>query len=115
MTGKYLITTDNFFLCPDGKYYKAVWGDVRVLGDKEALGIETNRNSTNWFLMVGNESKQVLIAGCQIHYAVKSETPPALLPLIEEYREGKTRDKGKRYLYCGGCCYLGTSIKDSDD
>ena len=94
MTGKYLITTDNFFLCPDGKHYKAVWGDVKVLGDKEALGIDTNRNSSNWFAVVGNESKQVLIAGCQIHYAVRSETPPTLSVLVEEYREGKleTRD-----------------------
>lgn len=75
MKGKYLITTDAFFTAPDGRSYDAVWGEVEVLEDSY-LGIKTNRNSSNWYLKVGNEDNHVLIAGCQIHYAVKCNEPP---------------------------------------
>lgn len=75
MKGKYLITTDSWFIAPDGKQYRAVWGDVRILEDA-FLGLKTNRNSSNWFAMVGTESNHVIIAGCQIHYAVMCETKP---------------------------------------
>jgi hypothetical protein len=75
MKGKYLITTDNWFYGPDGKEYRAVWGQVEVLLDS-FLGISTNRNSTNWFIRVGSDANHVIIAGCQIHYAIKSEIKP---------------------------------------
>ena len=68
-TGKQLITTDSWFVAPDGKQYRAVWGKVRIVDDS-ILGIKTNRNSSNWFAIVGEEEKQVIIAGCQIHYSV---------------------------------------------
>ena len=38
----------------------------------------TNRNSANWYLKIGNDSKHVIIAGCQVHYAVKSDKPPSI-------------------------------------
>ena len=67
---KYLVTCDNWFLAPDGRQYRAVHGVVHgVFDDNQALGIKTNRHSTNWFLQVGD----MIIAGCQIHYAIKSE------------------------------------------
>jgi len=75
MQGKYLITTDAWFYAPDGKQYKAVWGDIQIVEDT-FLGLKTNRNSTNWFAKVGNEHKHVVIAGCQIHYAVKCDDKP---------------------------------------
>jgi hypothetical protein len=75
MKGKYLITTDNWFYAPDGKQYRAVWGNVEVLGD-EIIGVKTNRNSTNWFAKVGTVDNHVIVAGCQIHYAVKSDERP---------------------------------------
>jgi hypothetical protein len=54
----YLITTDNWFTAPDGRQYKAVFGTVHgTLNDEAALGIG-----------------QLLIAGCQIHYAVRTDT-----------------------------------------
>ena len=31
MKGKYLITTDNWFIAPDRGNYRAVWGEVEVL------------------------------------------------------------------------------------
>ena len=73
--GKYLITTDKWFFAPDGLQYRAVWGDVKILSDT-FLGVATNRNSTNWFAMVGTEHNHVIVAGCQIHYAVKTEREP---------------------------------------
>lgn len=76
MKGKYLITTDNWFYAPDGLKYKAAWGEISVQSDTMILGIETNRNSTNWYLVVGSDDKGVSIAGCQIHYAVSCPNRP---------------------------------------
>ena len=82
MNGKFLITTDNWFYAPNGRKYKAVWGEVKVLDDS-FLGIKTNRNSSNWFAYVGNEEKGMLVAGCQIHYAVRCNECPSDLPVEE--------------------------------
>ncbi len=69
---KALITTDDWFIAPDGQTYKAVHGTINaVLNDAEALGIKTNARSSNWFISIGN----MLIAGCQIHYAIKCSSP----------------------------------------
>jgi hypothetical protein len=75
MKGKYLITTDSWFYAPNGKQYKAAWGEVEVFEDS-ILGIKTNRNASNWYLKVGSLSHHVLIAGCQIHYAVMCSVKP---------------------------------------
>lgn len=62
-----LITTDCFFVAPDGKQYRSAWGVCKGVVDAEtALGIKTNRGSSNWYVLLGN----LLIAGCQIHYAI---------------------------------------------
>ena len=67
---KYLVTCDNWFLAPDGKQYRAAHGTVKgILSDSETLGIQTNRHSSNWYLEIGS----LIIAGCQIHYAIKSD------------------------------------------
>lgn len=83
MTGKYLITTDAWFYGPDGKQYKGVWGEVRIVSDA-ILGIKTNVRSSNWFAKVGTEDNHVIVAGCQIHYACKSENKPNV-SLTEDY------------------------------
>ena len=77
MEGKYLITTDNWFTAPDGNDYKSVWGSIEILNDS-VLGVKTNARSTNWFAKVGSEENHLIIAGCQIHYAVKSDEKPKL-------------------------------------
>lgn len=74
MTGTHLITTDNWFFAPDGKSYRSVWGNV-VITDDSVLGIKTNARSSNWFAKVGSDDNYVIIAGCQIHYAVKCDKP----------------------------------------
>lgn len=75
MEGKYLITTDAWFYAPDGLKYRAVWGNVKIIEDS-TLGIKTNRMSTNWYVYVGTKEKGMVLAGCQIHYAVRCEKKP---------------------------------------
>ena len=75
MKGKYLITTDAWFYAPNGQKYKSAWGTVEIVEDS-MLGVKTNRGSTNWYAKVGSEDKHIIIAGCQIHYAVKCDTLP---------------------------------------
>lgn len=84
MQRKYLITTDAWFYAPDGKQYKAVWGDVIIFDDNKVLGIKTNIRATNWYARVGTEDNHVIVAGCQIHYACKSESKPNV-NLTEDY------------------------------
>ena len=72
--GCHLVTTDEFFIGPDGRDYKAVWGEVEILEDS-ILGIKTNARSSNWFLKVGHEQNYVIIAGCQVHYITKCPQP----------------------------------------
>ena len=68
---KYLITTDCWFIAPDGNQYKAVFGTVTsVSNDEDTLGIKTNRSSTNWYVNIGN----MIVAGCQIHYCIRTES-----------------------------------------
>ncbi len=82
MKGKYLITCDGWFLAPDGKQYHGCWGDVEIIEDA-LLGIKTNRNSSNWFAKVGSKDNHAIIAGCQIHYAVRCEEKPNTSTVIE--------------------------------
>lgn len=89
MEGNYLITTDNWFVAPDGQHYKSAWGKVQILEDS-LLGVKTNRNSTNWYAKIGGDDMEIIVAGCQIHYAVKCNECPSLKPYInEEIYQGK--------------------------
>lgn len=83
MEGKYLITTDDWFFAPDGQQYKAVWGNVEIVSDA-FLGVKTNYRSANWFAKVGTDDNHVIVAGCQIHYAIKSSKRPSEQPLKTE-------------------------------
>ena len=87
----YLITTDGWFVAPDGQLYSAVWGKVGILSDT-VLGIKTNARSANWYAKVGPEDRHVIIAGCQIHYAVRCEERPSEVgPDIQDVHEGELR------------------------
>lgn len=79
MQGKYLINTDEWFVAPNGNSYKAAWGNVEIIEDT-SLGLKTNRNSTNWYAKVGSDDNHIIIAGCQIHYAVRCENKPNTEP-----------------------------------
>lgn len=67
----YLVTTSNWFSAPDGNTYKSVYGTVHgIFADTTLFGLKTNKNSTNWYLSIGN----MIIAGCQIYYAIKTDS-----------------------------------------
>jgi len=84
MTGNYLITTDNWFIAPDGKQYRSVWGFVEIVQDS-FLGVKTNAHSSNWFAKIGTDENHVIVAGCQIHYAVRCENKPNT-EKVEDYK-----------------------------
>lgn len=96
MKGNYLITTDNWFVAPDGKQYQAVYGNCEVLDDG-ILGVKTNERSTNWFVKVGSEDNHIIVAGCQIHYAVKCDKP------YDGSVENWNLHKGKYVKYTSPC------------
>jgi hypothetical protein len=73
---KYVVNTDNWFVAPDGQIYKAAWGTCYLKSIKEVFGFEPSRPSTNWYLEIGGEGKEVIVAGCQIHYATRCENHP---------------------------------------
>lgn len=65
----YLITTNDWFVGPDGRDYRAVYGVVTgIESSEQTLGVKTNARSTNWYVKIG----EMIIAGCQIHYAIKT-------------------------------------------
>ena len=67
-----LITTKDWFYAPDGRLYRAVFGTIKdICTDKQVLGVDTNRNSTNWYVEIGT----MTIAGCQIFYATRCDFP----------------------------------------
>lgn len=86
---KYLVTADGWFIAPDGQQYKAIWGAIEILSDS-ILGVKTNARSANWYAKIGTDNNHVIVAGCQIHYAVKCENRPSSDFLkMEDYFEGK--------------------------
>ena len=76
----YLVTTDCYFIAPDGEEYRAVWGVCRIVTTEQAFGFTPARPSTNWFLQVGEGERQVVVAGCQIHYCVRCAERPTEKP-----------------------------------
>lgn len=90
MTGKYLITASEWFYAPDGKQYRAVWGDVKVIPTKDILGVDPNPVTANWSLQVGDENHHIIIGGCQINYSVKCEGRPNTYE-IEQVFDGKAQ------------------------
>lgn len=72
---KALVTVDNWFYAPDGRQYRAVFGTVRAVRTAEdSLGVKPNGRSTNWYMEIGN----LTVAGCQVHYSVRTDTCNAL-------------------------------------
>lgn len=80
----YLITTDSWFFDPTGEQRRAVWGKCRILTTEEVFNFIPARPSTNWFVKCGN----VIIAGCQIHYAIQTDIKPKI-------KEGTCENNGK--------------------
>lgn len=74
MKGKHLITTEEYFVAPDGQQYKAVFGTVTIVDKRIMIGeLKANPRSVNWYAQVGTGQGSIIIAGCQISYAVKCD------------------------------------------
>ncbi len=71
----YLITTDNWFQGPNGKQYRGAWGKISIVLAKDLFGFNPTR-STNWFAQIGEGNKSIIIAGCQINYAIRCDNKP---------------------------------------
>lgn len=63
------------------------------------LGIKTNMKSTNWFAKVGCEDKHVIIAGCQIHYAVKTDEQPNIQDVTERMSSSEEKKNRDTHIY----------------
>jgi len=87
---KYLVTTDNWFYGPDGQNYKAAWGRCYIGKTAEQLGFTPLRPSTNWYLCVGVDGKEIIIAGCQIHYVIRCEERPVVTVTPATYKQKDT-------------------------
>ena len=86
---KLLVTTNEWFYGGDGRAYRSVWGTVKaVLSSEETLGVRTNAKSTNWYVEIGD----TVIAGCQIHYAIRTSNPPPAKVAEQHVQEGKAFD-----------------------
>lgn len=71
---KYLITVDDWFLAPDGRMYRAVFGTIQGFHNSfETLGIKVNSRSADWYMSIG-DGTTMSIAGCRIHYAIKTDS-----------------------------------------
>lgn len=96
---KYLITTDHWFIAPDGEQYKSAFGTVsEILNDGDALGIKTNRHSSNWYVLIGS----MMIAGCQIHYCIKTDKASKNIPAVATWHEGEfitAKDAGSKIYF----------------
>jgi len=79
---KVLATTNEWFIAPDGKQYKAVFGTLRSINDaKEAFGFVPSRGHASWFIQIGN----VHIAGCQLLYCVEANEANVQFGNVEEW------------------------------
>lgn len=99
MTGKYLITTDDWFFAPDGREYRAAWGEVEVLKEDETISYRINADPAKWFMRIGNEESHMIIAGDRIHYMIKSENPPSTEETFDFSSEGNFRNPTRIYLF----------------
>lgn len=74
---KVLITCQSFFVAPDGKEYRSVFGTLKGIHEaKDQFGFVPSRQHTNWFIEIGD----MTITGCQVLYCIKIDTDPVLGP-----------------------------------
>jgi hypothetical protein len=68
---KVLITTLGWFIAPDGKEYRAVWGTLKAVHEAgKTLGFIPNRSHANWFIEIGD----MIIMGCQVMYFIQTDS-----------------------------------------
>lgn len=88
---KYLVTTNDWFMAPDGRRYRAVFGTARgAVNVEEALGVGAGEHLPNWCTRIGG----MVVAGDQIRYCVRADSvtaapeagkPPVIYEADEEF------------------------------
>lgn len=69
-----LASCQNWFVGPDGKDYKAIYGTFKAVTEaSKAVGFIPNRSHANWFYSIGG----MVIMGCQIMYLMECKEPPS--------------------------------------
>lgn len=82
---KVLVTTQGWFIAPNGVQYKGAFGVLKAIHTSEStLGFTPSRTHTNWYLQVGN----ITIAGCQVLYCVESNE--CNLGMVEDFSIERT-------------------------
>lgn len=84
----YLITTNHWFFGPDGEQYRSVYGRCELIEAKAEMGF-TPARSANWYVRIGNDSSHMIIAGCQIHYLLRTDDRPVNRPGMIPPKEGE--------------------------
>lgn len=65
-----LVTTQGWFIAPDGKEYRSVYGKLKAVHEAgKTLGFIPNRSHANWFIEIGN----MIIMGCQVMYFIQTD------------------------------------------
>jgi hypothetical protein len=70
-----LVTCDDWFFAPDGNSYKAAWGPTWIMPAKDLVGFAP-KNTAEWYVVVGRGQGGVVLAGCRVHYAVRTDRKP---------------------------------------
>lgn len=84
---KVLITTDSWFVGPDGSDHMAVWGTLTgVFEAGKALGFIPNRAHANWYYEIGG----MIIMGCQVKYLILCPERPSPDVKAWTLKEGMT-------------------------
>lgn len=96
---KYIVTSDNWFLAPDGQEYRAAYGVCHLLKMEDVFGFTPQRPSTNWFMQVGEGDNMVMIAGCQIHYVVKCDKKPSAIEGVHNIPNTQTDQTVKNKIF----------------
>lgn len=69
---KVLITTDRWFIGPDGQDHAAVWGTLNRIWTDKDLDFKAATGMANWVYEIGD----VIIMGCQVKYFCLCEIQP---------------------------------------
>ena len=97
----YIVTTNDWFIAPDGNNYRAAWGKCKMFKIEDVFGFTPARPSTNWYLQIGEGDGSIIVAGCQIHYAIKCKNSP------DQQQHGKYFDSELvTYVYTKGSIYI---------
>ncbi len=80
-----IVTADDWFYGPDGNTYKAVYGQVYVIETNKLIGFKPEGGSgvANYVFAVGKPGKQIILAGCRVHYVTMCPSRPNSTSILD--------------------------------